>query len=152
MMDSYRGSSILVAASNHEGMLDRALWRRFEEVLFFVLRKECLLDAPCNDAPDGAEVSANAIGLGDEDFKDVFIASVTTEEVEASDDALCLTEAVDAAVALLHAAGIPRGLEVDQSGARLLEVEPLTGGICGEQEAWSVGSGEVVNGLTSLVG
>jgi len=35
MMDNYRGSSILVAASNHEGMLDRALWRRFDEVLVF---------------------------------------------------------------------------------------------------------------------
>lgn len=33
MMDSYRGESLLVAASNHEGMLDRALWRRFDEVL-----------------------------------------------------------------------------------------------------------------------
>lgn len=35
MMDSYRGNSLIVAASNHEGMLDRALWRRFDEVLFF---------------------------------------------------------------------------------------------------------------------
>lgn len=35
MMDSYRGSSLIVAASNHEGMLGRALWRRFDEVLFF---------------------------------------------------------------------------------------------------------------------
>lgn len=35
MMDSYRGESLLVAASNHEGMLDRALWRRFDEVLRF---------------------------------------------------------------------------------------------------------------------
>lgn len=35
MLDSYRGSSILIAATNHEGMLDRALWRRFDEILFF---------------------------------------------------------------------------------------------------------------------
>ena len=35
MMDSYKGSSILIAASNHAGMLDRALWRRFDEVLSF---------------------------------------------------------------------------------------------------------------------
>lgn len=35
MMDSYKGSSLLIAASNHEGMLDRALWRRFDEVLVF---------------------------------------------------------------------------------------------------------------------
>lgn len=35
MFDSYRGRSILVAATNHEGMLDRALWRRFDEIFFF---------------------------------------------------------------------------------------------------------------------
>lgn len=35
MIDAYRGSSLLIAATNHERMLDRALWRRFDEVLFF---------------------------------------------------------------------------------------------------------------------
>lgn len=35
MMDAYRGRSLLVAATNHEGLLDRALWRRFDEVLVF---------------------------------------------------------------------------------------------------------------------
>lgn len=35
MMDAYRGNSLLVAASNHEGLLDKALWRRFDEVLFY---------------------------------------------------------------------------------------------------------------------
>ena len=35
MLDSYRGQSILIAATNHERMLDRALWRRFEEVVLF---------------------------------------------------------------------------------------------------------------------
>ncbi len=34
MLDSYAGRSLIVAATNHEGMLDRAVWRRFEEVLF----------------------------------------------------------------------------------------------------------------------
>lgn len=33
MLDSYRGQSILIAATNHERLLDRALWRRFDEVL-----------------------------------------------------------------------------------------------------------------------
>lgn len=33
MMDSYRGNSLLLAATNHERMLDRAIWRRFDEVL-----------------------------------------------------------------------------------------------------------------------
>ena len=34
MLDAYQGRSLIVAATNHEGMLDKAIWRRFEEVLF----------------------------------------------------------------------------------------------------------------------
>lgn len=34
MLDAYQGRSLIVAATNHEGMLDKAVWRRFEEVLF----------------------------------------------------------------------------------------------------------------------
>ncbi len=35
MMDAYTGRSVLIAATNHEGILDLAVWRRFEEVLVF---------------------------------------------------------------------------------------------------------------------
>lgn len=35
MLDGYRGQSILIAATNHENMLDSAIWRRFDEVLVF---------------------------------------------------------------------------------------------------------------------
>lgn len=35
MLDSYHGKSIIIAATNHEMMLDSAIWRRFEEILFF---------------------------------------------------------------------------------------------------------------------
>ena len=34
MLDFYQGRSLVIAATNHEGMLDTAIWRRFEEVLF----------------------------------------------------------------------------------------------------------------------
>lgn len=37
MMDAYVGHSMLIAATNHEAMLDLAIWRRFEEVLIFDL-------------------------------------------------------------------------------------------------------------------
>lgn len=37
MTDHYRGSSLLLAASNHPVLLDEALWRRFDEVLTFPL-------------------------------------------------------------------------------------------------------------------
>ena len=35
MLDSYEGKSLLVAATNHERILDAAVWRRFDEVLVF---------------------------------------------------------------------------------------------------------------------
>lgn len=35
MMDAYVGRSVLIAATNHESILDLAVWRRFEEVLLF---------------------------------------------------------------------------------------------------------------------
>jgi AAA+ superfamily predicted ATPase len=35
LLDSYNGQSVLIAATNHEGQLDYALWRRFDEVLRF---------------------------------------------------------------------------------------------------------------------
>ena len=35
LLDAYRGPSLLIAATNHEGLLDRALWRRFDEVVLF---------------------------------------------------------------------------------------------------------------------
>ena len=37
MLDSYLGKSVIIAATNHEQMLDSAIWRRFEEVLYFGL-------------------------------------------------------------------------------------------------------------------
>lgn len=37
MTDRYRGPSLLVAATNHSGLLDQALWRRFDEVVTFNL-------------------------------------------------------------------------------------------------------------------
>jgi SpoVK/Ycf46/Vps4 family AAA+-type ATPase len=35
LLDTYTGQSLLIAASNHEGLLDSAVWRRFEFVMRF---------------------------------------------------------------------------------------------------------------------
>ena len=35
MLDAYRGDSIIIAATNHETLLDNAIWRRFDEIIAF---------------------------------------------------------------------------------------------------------------------
>ena len=35
MLDSFVGESLIIAATNHEGMLDPALWRRFDDIVAF---------------------------------------------------------------------------------------------------------------------
>lgn len=35
MLDGFNGQSLIIAATNHESILDSAIWRRFEEVLAF---------------------------------------------------------------------------------------------------------------------
>lgn len=37
MLETYNGESMLIAATNHQHLLDKAIWRRFNEVLFFNL-------------------------------------------------------------------------------------------------------------------
>lgn len=35
ILDSYSRENLVIAATNHEGLLDDALWRRFDEILYF---------------------------------------------------------------------------------------------------------------------
>jgi SpoVK/Ycf46/Vps4 family AAA+-type ATPase len=37
MLDTYKGTSILFAATNHQHLLDSAIWRRFDDVLYYEL-------------------------------------------------------------------------------------------------------------------
>src|SRR5690606_27510753 len=37
MMDAYQGKSLILAATNHESILDNAIWRRFDETVGFPL-------------------------------------------------------------------------------------------------------------------
>lgn len=37
MLDGFRGQSIIIAATNHEYLLDTAIWRRFDDVIYFNL-------------------------------------------------------------------------------------------------------------------
>lgn len=35
MLDGFRGNALMLAATNHQGLLDSALWRRFDEIVYF---------------------------------------------------------------------------------------------------------------------
>lgn len=37
MLDNFEGQSIIIAATNHQHLLDKAVWRRFDDVIYFDL-------------------------------------------------------------------------------------------------------------------
>lgn len=37
MLDNFKGDSILIAATNHQNILDPAIWRRFDDVIYYEL-------------------------------------------------------------------------------------------------------------------
>lgn len=43
MMDAYQGKSLIIAATNHEQILDSAVWRRFDDTMEFPLPSPELL-------------------------------------------------------------------------------------------------------------
>lgn len=44
MLDNYKGKSLLIAATNHQHLLDSAIWRRFDDILFFDIPDSNLRD------------------------------------------------------------------------------------------------------------
>jgi SpoVK/Ycf46/Vps4 family AAA+-type ATPase len=68
MLDAYRGPSLLIAATNHEGTLDTAVWRRFDVVFEFprptVHQLRAVLRRRLNKMPhQGVDVDAAASRL-----------------------------------------------------------------------------------------
>jgi adenylate kinase family enzyme len=61
LIDRYRGPSIIVAATNHDAILDDAVWRRFDEVLEVPLpnrlQMEDLLRRHLRDRSTGVDIS-----------------------------------------------------------------------------------------------
>src|SRR5450830_167538 len=45
MMDAYQGQSLIIAATNHEQILDSAIWRRFEDIVEFAKPSRDMLSA-----------------------------------------------------------------------------------------------------------
>lgn len=88
MLDSYEGDSLIIAATNHQHILDPALWRRFDEIVYF----------PLPDTDNRAkifEIYLRAIGKRDIDIK---ILATKTEDLTPSDIKLICIESMKRAI------------------------------------------------------
>ena len=80
----------------------------------------------------------DGLGLSDKDLKYTVFNTLGEDKVVATDHVSRLQLAVDAAVALLDAARVPRQIEVEEVRTVSLEIEAFAGGIGGEQDAQRV--------------
>ncbi|HEL3759500.1 TPA: AAA family ATPase [Stenotrophomonas maltophilia] len=85
MMDSYRGESILIATTNYESLLDKAVWRRFDEVVHFEMPTQeqikqllalKLSGVRRNFEPDDAKIVALFKGMSHADIERVLRRSI----------------------------------------------------------------------------
>ena len=83
---------------------------------------------------EAAELLLDGLGLPDEHVEHAVLDALGEHEVVAADLVGRLQLAVDAAVALLDPARVPRQVEVEQVGAVRLEVQTLAGGVGRDQD------------------
>ena len=84
---------------------------------------------------EAAELPLDGLGLAYQHLQNPVLGALREHEVVAAHPRRRLQLAVDASVALLDAARIPGQIEVEQIGAVRLEVQPLAGGVGGEEDA-----------------
>ena len=93
------------------------------------------LDVVVDDLRQAAQLAIDGLGLAHQHLEHAVLDPLRQHEVVAAHLRRRLQLAVDAAVALLDAAGVPRQVEVEEVGAVGLEVQPLAGRVGGEQDA-----------------
>ena len=93
------------------------------------------LDVVVDHLRQAAELALDGLGLTDEHLQHPVLDALRQHEVVATHLRRRLQLAVDAAVALLDAARVPRQIEVEQVGAVGLEVQSLARRVGGQQDA-----------------
>ena len=93
------------------------------------------LDVVVDHLRQAAQLALDGLGLADQHVEHPVLDPLRQHEVVAAHLGRRLQLAVDAAVALLDAAGVPRQVEVEEVGAVGLEVQALAGRVGGEQDA-----------------
>ena len=140
---------LLALARGLELLLGDALLLRIEVRLLDLARQslgvavadalaEPALDVVVDHLREAAELLLDGLGLPDEHLEHAVLDALRQHEVVAADFGGRLELAVDAAVALLDAAGVPGQVEVEEVRAVRLEVQALAGGVGREQDAQRV--------------
>jgi SpoVK/Ycf46/Vps4 family AAA+-type ATPase len=92
LLDGLRGDNVIIAATNHQGMLDSAVWRRFDEVLMLGLPSDGdrqrlfflgLQGRPVSGLPDWKALVSRTAGLSHADIER--IAQMAVRETLLSD-------------------------------------------------------------------
>jgi len=86
MLDGYSGESLLIAATNHQHLLDPGLWRRFDEILFFDMpdrqRRARIFAKYLRVLDKNPDVDLDALAEGTEHFSPADIAQVCWEALK----------------------------------------------------------------------
>jgi len=93
IMDSFTAESLVIAATNHEGLLDDALWRRFDEMVYFsrptqhqieVLLKKKLANFP-HEPLDFVPIAKDLKGLSHADVERICLDAIRSCIVNCSE-------------------------------------------------------------------
>ena len=109
------------------------------------------LQPPFQHGGEAAQLLLDGLGLADERLQDAILGPLAVEEVVTMDLGCTLQLAVDTPVALLHAAGVPGHVEVEEVGAVILEVHAFARGVGGDEDAQRMPSRVGVEGALDLL-
>jgi ATP-dependent 26S proteasome regulatory subunit len=94
MMDNFNGNSLLFAATNHQHLLDPAIWRRFDDVLFYDIPDEFtriklferfLKPLKREKNIDLGDISKRSEGLSPSDIKMIAIEAMKLSIIDSRD-------------------------------------------------------------------
>ena len=97
--------------------------------------RQGLLHSHAEHFAGSAELAADHLGLADERVEHAILFPLVVEEVAASHDLGRLQFAVDAAVALFEARGVPRQIDMDEIVAAGLKVQALARRVRADEDA-----------------
>lgn len=94
LMDGFKGDSLIIAATNHEFLLDPALWRRFDEICYFavptekerVMLMEHFLSSFAYETVDVEEMARDLDGMTGSDIERICLDAVKRAILDGRDE------------------------------------------------------------------